>query len=162
MNESRRFGPSARKATEIRMRIIVTACSMLLLLGVPASAEVLITASEAAQPPSSDVSMSVRGITRGPTVDQISPSPTLTVHSPLEFKIKFTPHNGANIDPAAVKVIYEKEAPIDLTDRLRKYMSSDGIDMPDAEVPPGTHLLRVELKDSLGRKSVSEVKLRVQ
>jgi hypothetical protein len=41
-------------------------------------------------------------------------------------------------------------------------MSSDGIDMPDAEVPPGTHLLRVELKDSLGRKSVSEVKLRVQ
>jgi len=162
MNESRRFGPSASKAMEIRMRIIVTACSTSLLLGVPASAEVLITASEAAQPPSSDVSMSVRGITRGPTVDQISPSPTVAVHSPLELKIKFTAHNGAKLDPAAVKVLYEKEAPIDLTDRLRKYMSSDGIDMPDAEVPPGTHLLRVELKDSLGRKSVSEVKLRVQ
>jgi hypothetical protein len=34
--------------------------------------------------------------------------------------------------------------------------------MPDAEVPPGRHLLRIELEDSLGRKSVSEVKLLVQ
>jgi hypothetical protein len=80
----------------------------------------------------------------------------------MELKIKFTAHNGTTIDPAAVKVIYDKQMPIDLTDRLRKYMSSDGIDMPDAEVPSGTHLLRVELKDSLGRKSVSEVKLLVQ
>ncbi len=144
------------------MRIIVRTCSALVLLGAQARAEVLITANEAAQPPSSDVSMNVRGITRGPSVDQISPSPTAAVHSPFELKLKFTAHNNAKVDPAAVKVIYEKQAPIDLTDRLRKYMSSDGIDMPDAEVPPGTHLLRVELKDSLGRTSVGEVKLRVQ
>jgi hypothetical protein len=144
------------------MRVIVTTCSTLLLVGAHANAEVLITANEAAQPPSSDVAMSVRGITRGPSVDQVSPSPTIAVHSPMELKIKFTAHNGTTIDPAAVKVIYDKQMPIDLTDRLRKYMSSDGIDMPDAEVPSGTHLLRVELKDSLGRKSVSEVKLLVQ
>ncbi len=145
------------------MRIItIMTCSALLLLGGQARAEVLITANEAAQPPSSNVSMNMRGITRGPSVDQLSPSPTAAVHSPLELKLKFTAHNNAKVDPAAVKVIYEKQTPIDLTDRLRKYMSSDGIDMPDAEVPPGTHLLRVELKDSLGRTSVGEVKLRVQ
>jgi hypothetical protein len=147
---------------EFGMRIIVMTCTTFLLLGAHASAEVLITASEAAQPPSTDVSMSVRGITRGPSVDQISPSPTISVHSPLELKLKFNAHNGANVDPAAVKVIYEKETPIDLTDRLRRYISSDGIDMPDAEVPAGIHLLRVELRDSLGRRSAGEVTLRVQ
>ncbi len=144
------------------MRTFLTAFSALLLLGTQASAEVLISKSEAAQPPSRDVSMNLRGITRGPSVDQISPSPTAGAHSPLELKIKFAAHNGAKVDPAAVKVLYEKQTPIDLTDRLRKYTSSDGIDMPDAEVPPGTHVLRLELKDSLGRTSVSEVKLVVQ
>jgi hypothetical protein len=144
------------------MRIIVTTCSALLLLGAQARAEVLITASEAAEPPTNDVHMNTRGITRGPTIDQISPSPTTTVHSPLELKIRFTSYNSAKVDPSDVRVIYEKQTPINLTDRLRKYMSSDGIDMPDAEVPPGRHLLRVEVTDSLGRKSVSEVKLLVQ
>ncbi len=144
------------------MRILFTAFSALLLLGTQASAEVLISASEAAQPPSRDVGMNLRGITRGPSVDLLSPSPTGGVHSPLELKIKFAAHNGAKVDPAAVKVVYEKQTPIDITDRLRKYTSSDGIDMPDAEVPPGTHMLRLELKDSLGRTSVSEIKLVVQ
>ena len=106
--------------------------------------------------------MNMRGVTRGPTIDQISPSPSAPVHSPLERKIEHIANNKADIDPAAVKVIYEKEAPIDLTDRLRKYVTSEGIDMPDAEVSPGTHLLRVEVKDSLGRKSVGSVKLLVQ
>jgi hypothetical protein len=68
----------------------------------------------------------------------------------------------AKVDPSDVRVIYEKQTPIDLTDRLRKYVTGEGIDMPDAEVPPGTYLLRVEVTDSLGRKSVSEVKLLVQ
>jgi hypothetical protein len=154
--------PAAGLLTEITMRMIVMTCSALLLLGAHANAEVLITANEAAQPPSSDSRMNLRGVTRGPTIDQISPSPSAPVHSPLELKIEFIAHNSANIDPAAVKVIYEKEAPIDLTDRLRKYVTSNGIDMPDAEVPPGTHLLRVEVKDSLGRKSVTSVKLLVQ
>ena len=144
------------------MRMVVMSCGALLLLLAHARAEVLITASEAAQPPSSDQRMNMRGVTRGPTIDQISPSPSAPVHSPFELKIEFIAHNKANIDPAAVKVIYDKEAPIDLTDRLRKYVSSEGIDMPDAEVPPGEHLLRVEVKDSLGRKSVGSVKLLVQ
>jgi hypothetical protein len=148
---------------EIGMRtIILAAATAFLLAGSQARAEVLITASEAAQPPSSDVGMNLRGITRGPTVDQLSPNPATSVHSPLELKIKFTAHNSAKVDPAAVKVIYEKKTPIDLTERLLKYTSSDGIDMPDAEVPPGTHLLRLELKDSLGRTSVTEVKFVVQ
>ncbi len=118
------------------MRTFLSALSALLLLGAQASAEVLITKSEAAEPPSRDVSMNLRGMTRGPSVDQISPSPTSGVHSPLELKIKFAAHNGATVDPAAVKVLYEKQTPIDLTDRLRKYTSSDGIDMRTPKCRP--------------------------
>ena len=84
------------------------------------------------------------------------------VRSPLTLKIKFTAHNNAEVDPATVKASYLKLTPVDLTDRLHKYISSEGIDMPDAEVPPGTHLLRLELKDSLGRTSVSVIKLIVE
>jgi hypothetical protein len=144
------------------MRIIVMTFTALLLFGAQARAEVLITANEAAQAESADLRMNTRGVTRGPSIDQISPNPGAAAHSPLELKIKFVAHNSAKIDPAAVRVIYEKAAPIDLTDRVRKYVSSDGIDMPEAEIPPGTHLLRIEVKDSLDRKSVAEVKLLVQ
>src|SRR5215472_16188235 len=52
-----------QSSMEFGMRIIVMTCTTFLLLGAHACAEVLITASEAAQPPSTDVSMSVRGIT---------------------------------------------------------------------------------------------------
>src|SRR5215472_11915033 len=129
-------------------------CGALLLTGTHASAEVLISPSEAAQPPISDARLDRRGVTRGPSIDQISPSPKATVHSPLELKIKFIAHNNANIDPAAVKVIYERETPIDLTELFFYFKQKTAYEMPDAEVPPGTHLLRVEVKDSLDRKSV--------
>jgi hypothetical protein len=59
-------------------------------------------------------------------------------------------------------VLYGKQMPIDLTDRLHKYMTGEGIDIPDVEVPSGTYLLCIEVRDGLDRKSVFEVKLLVQ
>jgi len=144
------------------MRTMLTAFSAFMLLGAQASGEMLITPSEAALAPSDDVGMQLRSITRGPSLDQISPNPATRVRSPFALKIKFIGHNNATVDPETMKASYLKLAPVDLTGRLRKYTNSDGIDMPDAEVPPGTHLLRVELKDSLGRVSISIIKLVVE
>jgi len=144
------------------MRAMLTAFTALVFLGTHAFGEVLITPSEAALPPSVDASLDRRGMTRGPSLDQISPNPTMSVRSPLALRIKFTAHNNAKVESTTIKVSYLKLMPVDLTERLRKYTSSDGIDMPDAEVPPGTHLLRLELKDSLGRTSVSVIKLIVE
>jgi hypothetical protein len=144
------------------MRTILTAFTALMLLGTNVFGEVLITPSEAALPPKADVGLDRRGITRGPSLDQISPNPAMTVRSPLALKIKFSAHNNTKVEPTTMKASYLKLTPVDLTERLRKYTSSDGIDMPDAEVPPGTHLLRLELKDSLGRTSVSVIKLIVE
>jgi len=144
------------------VRVIVAVFAAFLLLGEKAPADVLITPAEAALPSSADVRLDLRGITRGPSLDQVSPKPATSVRSPFALKIKFAPHNNAKVDVAAARVTYLKVPPVDLTGRLRKYMGSDGIDMPNAEAPPGTHLLRVELKDSLGRISVSVIKLIVE
>jgi hypothetical protein len=144
------------------VRVILAVFAALLFFGAKASAEVLITPAEAALPSSADVSLDLRGITRGPSLDQISPKPAVSVRSPFALKIKFTAHNNTKVDVAATRVSYLKLTPVDLTERLRKYTKSDGIDMPEAEAPPGTHLLRVELKDSLGRTSISMIKLIVE
>ena len=144
------------------MRIVFAVFTAFLLLGETAPADVLITPAEAALPPSADVGLDLRGITRGPSLDQLAPKPNVNVRSPFALKIKFSPHNNAKVDVAAARVIYLKLPPVDLTGRLKKYIGSDGIDMPNAEAPPGTHLLRVEVKDSLGRTSVSLIKLIVE
>jgi hypothetical protein len=144
------------------VRVILAVFAALLLLGEQASADVLITPAEAALPASADVGLDLRGMTRGPSLDQISPKPAASVRSPFALKIKFAPHNNTKVDVAAARVTYLRLPPVDLTERLKKYTRSDGIDMPNAEAPPGTHLLRVELKDSLGRTSISVIKLIVE
>jgi hypothetical protein len=144
------------------VRIILAVFAALLLFGSKASAGELITRAEAALPPNADVGLDLRGMSRGPSLEQISPKPAVSVRSPFVFKIKFIPHNNTTVDIKALKVSYLRLTPVDLTARLRDYTKGDGIDMPDAEVPPGTHLLRLELKDSLGRASISTIKLVVE
>jgi hypothetical protein len=89
------------------MRTILTAFTALMLLGTNIFGEVLITPSEAALPPKADVGLDRRGITRGPSLDQISPNPAMTVRSPLALKVKFTAisPNGCASIPAAMESI---------------------------------------------------------
>jgi hypothetical protein len=126
-----------------------------------AHAQVLITQSEAQLPASPDAPMTMRGLTRGPGIEQVSPSPDQRVRSPLPFKIRFLIRNKVAIDPASVKLTYLKAKPIDLTERIKKYLKPDGIDMQRAEVPPGTHVLRLDVKDQQGRSGTAIIKLTV-
>jgi hypothetical protein len=138
----------------------------LLLLGSAApaaAAEVLITQAEAALPAVPDSGMSLRGITRGPGIEQISPDPAArTLHAPLPLKIKFVARNNETIDKDSVKVTYLKAPAVDLTARLKPFLTDDGIEMKEADMPAGTHLLRVDLKDSRGRASTMILKLIVE
>ena len=54
---------------------------------------------------------------------------------------------------------YLKAYSIDLTDRVRKYLTADGIDMANAEIPSGTHYLRINLKDKQDRTSTATIKV---
>ena len=111
---------------------------------------ILITPEEARLPPPKvAVAMSARGVTRGPQIEVVQDvDPT---HSPTHFLVRFTAHGGAKIDPATVQMTYLRTPDVDLTPRIKPFVTDSGIDIPEAVVPPGSHVLRVDLKDSDGR-----------
>ncbi len=98
----------------------------------------LITSSEAALP-TDQVTGRERGITRAPNVVIVSPSPAAgTLKSPLSLKIRFESHGGAEIDVDSVLLTYLKKPAVDLTQRIKPFIDASGIDVEDAEVPPGS------------------------
>jgi hypothetical protein len=122
----------------------------------------LITNEEAQLPPAPVVQIATRGLTRGPTVDQVAPAPDAMVpKGALELDVTFAAHNGATIDPTKVRVTYLKQPEIDLTQRLKPYITPKGIDARDVTVPPGTHMIRVEVTDSNGRSTSQIMKIQV-
>ena len=131
----------------------------LLSLGV-ASATPLITDDEARlPPPKGAISANTRGILRGPKVEVISPNEA--AHSPLRLQLKFETFGGATINIESVKVLYLRTPNVDLTARVRPFIQADGIDMPEAELPPGEYLVRVDVKDSDGRPGSASFTLRI-
>jgi hypothetical protein len=126
-------------------------CGTALLLAVgEARAIVLITAQEAALPDALQIDR--RGVTRGPKILVLSPAPDAgVVKSPVNLLLKFETYGGAAIDPLSVKVVYLKSPNINLTQRISTLVTSSGIEVRGAEVPPGTHHIRVEIKDNAGR-----------
>jgi hypothetical protein len=119
-----------------------------------APALVLITPEEAALPDAVGAAheLGVRGVTRGPMVSVVSPAPDAgAVRSPLRLLLRFESHGGAVIDPNSVKVVYLKNPAINLTQRIGDLVMTGGIDLRSTEVPPGTHYIRIEVKDTAGR-----------
>lgn len=120
---------------------------------IPSSAHasnLLITEQEARlPPPKGAIVADRRGITRGPKIEFIAGGEH--IHSPVHLQLKFESFGGAKIDPDSVKVTYLRTPNVDLTERVKAFVQSNGIDMPDAELPPGDHMIRVDVKDSEGR-----------
>jgi hypothetical protein len=127
-------------------------------LSCSANAAPLISPKEAALPNSSGT-LSTRGISRGPAVKFNSPESDTPVVAPFDFKVAFEARGEAKIDPNSVKVVYMKSPFIDLTPRLKSAISINGIDFAKAEVPPGTHTIRVTVKDTEGRETNSVLNL---
>lgn len=112
-----------------------------------------------AELPNSPPTLSTRGISRGPAIKLNSPEADAPVLSPFEFKVSFDARGDSKIDPNSVKVIYMKSPFVDLTPRLKSAISANGIDFSKAEVPPGTHTIRISVKDSEGRETNSVINL---
>jgi hypothetical protein len=126
------------------------------------SGDVLITEAEASLPSPGDAMMATRGLTRGPAVEQVAPDPdSKGVKSPLPLNIRFVGRNNVAIDPASVKLVYLRSPSVDLTERIKAHVTPDGIEMSDVEVPPGTHVLRLDVRDAQGRASTATIKLTV-
>lgn len=82
------------------------------------------------------------------------------VASPFHFIILFQ-GRGSKIDLQSLRVIYLKVPSVDLTDRLRSYISARGIEMPAAETPPGYHRIQVQISDEEGLVTKKEFDLTV-
>jgi hypothetical protein len=123
----------------------------------PESPMQLITASEAALPAEQVIKAHARGITRAPSVVIVSPPPAAgMMKSPVSLKIRYEAHGGAKIDIDSVLLTYLRTPEIDLTQRVKPYIGDNGIDVQDAEVPPGTHTIRVVVSDTDGRSNETD------
>jgi hypothetical protein len=142
---------------------VVLACSAM-AMAAPSklyASHILITDQEAQLPPQKAVITSDRrGITRGPRIELVSEGNP--VHLPMHLKLKFQAFGGAQIDTDSVKVTYIKNPTVDLTPRLKEFVQPTGIDMPDVQLPPGDHLIRVDLKDTDGRLGIMSFVLKVE
>jgi len=117
-----------------------------------ACAASLINTQEAALPAAAD-SYATRGISRGPAMKLTSPEATMAVTSPFDLQVCFEPRGDAKIDPNSIQVVYLKTPLVDLTPRLKDSITKSGINLSKAEVPPGTHAIRVSVKDTEGHET---------
>ncbi len=146
----------------------VTLAALVCLAGLLAAATradafQLITPEEAALPAGPVPGFQLRGSpTRRPNVTIIWPPPAAGVlHSPLNLKLQFRAFGGAVVDPNSVVVTYLKTPAIDITQRIMPFISADGINISQAEVPPGKHQFWIELKDNDGRIGGTEFTFQV-
>ena len=122
----------------------------------------LITPAEAQLPPlKGAVASASRGITRGPRIELVDTGTDSAFHSPMHLQLKFQAFGGAQVDPSAVQVTYLRSPEVDLTSRLKPFVQASGIDVPEAALPPGEHVLRIDVKDSDGRTGTTSFTLKV-
>jgi hypothetical protein len=79
----------------------------------------------------------------------------------MHFQLKFVSFGGAKIDLGSIKVTYLKTPNVDLTSRILSFALATGVDIPDAELPVGDHMIRVDLKDSDGRSGSTSFVLEI-
>ena len=147
------------------MKSTVIGCCLLALVlsGRAASAgDVLIRPEEAALPPpptAASVTLVTRGLTRKP--DLILTSPEGSVSSPFNLQFKFEAHGGSKIKPNTFHLIYLRTPNVDLTARVKPYVTADGVEMIGAVVPPGQHMIKATIADSENREGSAVFTLNV-
>ncbi|MBB1092633.1 hypothetical protein HUU61_15220 [Rhodopseudomonas palustris] len=125
------------------------------------AANVIITEEEGKLPPPREMpAPSDRGITRGPKIE-LDADDKVVLRAPLHLKLKFKTYGGSAIDLGALQATYIKEPAVDLTTRLKPFAQQTGIDIPDAQLPPGEHFIQILIKDSDGRAVTKVFKLKV-
>ena len=139
-----------RSSRGLRFLISASTLAAGLMLAGAVSAVELITDDEAKLPAAPK--MGTRGgITRGPSIKVVSPNPEGHIKAPFAMKVDFQPHGGSKIDASSVKVTYLKKPTVDLTPRLKAAISESGINLADANVPAGTHDIKIDVTDADGR-----------
>jgi hypothetical protein len=135
------------------------ACLLVTILIGSAGAVPLISDEEAAMP---DDPTKMRGVSRGPKILLINPAATAgLIKSPFNLRIRFESYGGTRIDTDSIVITYRKRPAIDLTQRMKSFIQATGVNLDSAEIPPGEHHIRVDVKDTDGQSSSTEFTIRV-
>jgi len=86
----------------------------------------------------------------GPELQVIAPKIEKTYSSPLKIQVKFVPRDGTQVDLSSLKVECLKFLSINITDRIKEYVNNLGINVENADLPSGTHKIRITLGDTGG------------
>jgi hypothetical protein len=121
----------------------------------------LITREEAGLPATEAAAGSVRNLTRGPAIDTLG-TPAKVGSGPFRLAVRFVPSNGVPIEPSSVRIIYRRQPAVDLTARVKPFITAAGIEAPAVVVPPGKHLVEIEATDKEGRTGRSQFTLTVE
>jgi hypothetical protein len=118
----------------------------------------LVTSQEAAMPPSA-TSNAGRSITRGPAIRQVSPAAPVAANQPFDLRVDFAGRGGEKINLASAQVLILRGGNLNITQRVKPFITAGGIEMPAAMVPAGTHVLQVTVADSGGRQTIANIEI---
>ncbi|HEV7256842.1 MAG TPA: hypothetical protein VGN82_03590 [Bosea sp. (in: a-proteobacteria)] len=148
--------------TLIRLILPAILVSTLVLGAAQASEPVqLITREEAGLPAPDATGGAVRNLTRGPGVDTQGTLGSVVAGKPLRLAVKFLPSNGVPVDPESVRVIYRRQPALDVTTRVKAFITEKGIEAPAVLVPPGKHVIEIQAVDKEGRTGRGQMTLNV-
>lgn len=111
----------------------------------------LITAEEAAAPDldPAEWHLEVSRADGGPEIQVISPRMGESIKKPVLIDVRFI-KGEKEIDPSTIKLEYLKFITIDLTPRVKDYLTKDGVKVSNVNLPSGTHTIRLSVGDTGG------------
>src|SRR3972149_2323479 len=111
----------------------------------------LITAEEAAAPDLNPAEwhLEVSRTDEGPEIQVLSPHMGASVKKPVSIDVRFI-KGEKEIDLSTIKLEYLKFLTIDLTPRVKDYLTKDGVKVPNVNLPSGTHTIRLSVGDIAG------------
>lgn len=131
----------------------------------PASPAVLVTEQEALASRRAPPRLEPRSVPMpgAPSIDLLLPDLSSPVPSPTAIQVRFQPARDATIDPSTFRVRYGTFR-IDITSRITQAASitAEGIDVPQAALPKGSHRLYIGIQDTRGREAERRVDFTVE
>jgi len=123
----------------------------------------LITAQEAAQPePPSLFGVKCSRLEEGgPQIKISSPKLNEPLFTPFVVDVFFEAPPDKTIDYGSLRLRYLKFIPIDLTDRVKGYLSKNRLLVKDVNVPQGQHCLQLLIAYTTGEETLIEIFLQV-
>ena len=98
-----------------------------------------------------------------PIIDIRSPSLTGPVRAPVSIDLRCLTSGAAKINWESLKILYGTFK-LDITERVRKEAKvvTDGIQIPSANLPSGSHKLVIQVSNTEGRQAEREVRFTVE